>query len=142
MGDLSRNLSRHEMECECGCGFNTVDVELNDYIQETVYHFQELYGQRIVLDVTGGNRCVIHNEVVQKRYNKSYISLSSKSQHMFGRAMDFKLFLYATREQISPDEIYAYLNGRHHGRFGLGKYTNRTHFDTRSNGPARWDTTE
>jgi hypothetical protein len=28
MGDVSKNLSRSEMACNCGCGFDACDIEL------------------------------------------------------------------------------------------------------------------
>ena len=35
MGDISKNISRHELECHCGCGFNTVDYSLVIAIQDS-----------------------------------------------------------------------------------------------------------
>ena len=42
MGDLSPNLSRHEMACNNGCGFDTVDARLVDVLQDVVDHFENI----------------------------------------------------------------------------------------------------
>jgi hypothetical protein len=82
---------------------------------------------------------VKHNETVQKQYNPDYVAYSSKTQHMYARAADYKLFNRDTGEQIDPDRVADYLDSKYPDRYGIGRYSNRTHFDTRSNGPARWD---
>ena len=64
MGDLTKNLSRKEFECECGCGFDTVDFELASIIQEAVDYFTWAYSEDVYVIITGGNRCVEHNEKV------------------------------------------------------------------------------
>lgn len=130
MGDLSPNLSRHEMACKCGCGFDTVDIELVDVIQGCVDHFEDVYHTKVMLIVTGPNRCVMHNIDVGG---------APDSQHTKARAADFKLFINSGRDQIHPDEVAIYLEEWYPGKYGIGRYTNRTHLDTRSNGPARWD---
>ena len=28
MGDLTKNISRYEIACKCGCGFDTIDIEV------------------------------------------------------------------------------------------------------------------
>jgi uncharacterized protein YcbK (DUF882 family) len=134
MGDLSPNLSRHEMACRCGCGFDTVDVELVDVIQGTVDHFEDVYHTQVILVITGPNRCIMHNLEVTRDPN-------SRSQHTKARAMDFKLFMIVDgkKTQIHPDEVAIYLEEWYPDKYGIGRYSNRTHLDTRTNGPARWD---
>jgi uncharacterized protein YcbK (DUF882 family) len=139
MGDLTKNLSRSEFACECGCGFDTVDVELVEVLQKCVHHFEGVDGISARIKITGPNRCVEHNEKVQKHYNPDYVPYSSKTQHIYGRAADFKLFNRFTNEQIDPDRVADYLEQEYSGRFGMGRYSNRVHFDTRTIGPARWD---
>jgi uncharacterized protein YcbK (DUF882 family) len=133
MGDLSPNLSRHEMACRCGCGFDTVDVELVDVIQGAVDHFEDLYSCKVILVITGPNRCIMHNIAVGG---------ASDSQHTKARAMDFKLFMIVDgkKTQIHPDEVAIYLEEWYPDKYGIGRYSNRTHLDTRtSKGGARWD---
>jgi uncharacterized protein YcbK (DUF882 family) len=87
MGDLTKNLSRHEFACQCGCGFDTVDHDLPGILQEVADHFLELADRntvlRVMIDIKSGNRCEAHNLAEGG---------SSKSRHMWGRAADFKLF--------------------------------------------------
>ncbi len=130
MGNLTKNLSRSEFACRCGCGFDTVDIELAPAIQDSADHFSAVDLVDIRIDITGPNRCARHNEEVGGAIN---------SQHIYGRAADFKLFHRGTGEQVAPDRVADYLESKHPGRFGIGRYSNRTHFDTRTNGPARWD---
>lgn len=139
MGDLTKNISRSELECKCGCGFDTADFELVELLQKTVDHFEDIEGCSVRIDITGPNRCKEHNEKVQKQYNKNYVAYSSKTQHMDGRAADFKLFNRVTVKQIDPDRVADYLELECSGRFGIGRYRNRVHIDTRTVGPARWD---
>lgn len=139
MGDLTRNLSRSEFACQCGCGFDTVDTELVDTLQEVVDHFILCDGVDVSITITGPNRCVNHNEKVQKRYNLNYTPYSSLTQHMSARAVDFKLFDRRTKLQIDPDRVSHHLEVKYPQCFGIGRYNNRTHLDTRTNGPARWD---
>jgi len=142
MGDLTNNLSRSEFACECGCGFDTVDIELAPIIQGCADHFAaiELYDIRIAITaielydiriaITGPNRCVTHN---------ASVGGSANSQHIYARAVDFKLFHRANGMQVDPDRVADYLESKYPGKYGIGRYHNRTHFDNRTNGPARWD---
>lgn len=137
MGDLTTNISRSEMECECGCGFNTADFELINALQDTVDHFGHCY-----ILITGPNRCKKHNDELRKLYDETNgekgAKTAPKSQHIYGRGADFKLYDVVTRVQIDPDIVYDYLNDKYSGKFGLGLYSNRVHLDTRSGGCARW----
>lgn len=130
MGDLTKNLSRHEFACKCGCGFDTVDFELAHTIQESAYYFTAVDGINVMIQITGPNRCVKHN---------ADEGGADDSQHIYGRAADYKLFNRVTGKQIDPDRVADYLEKNHSGSFGVGRYNNRTHLDTRTNGPARWD---
>jgi uncharacterized protein YcbK (DUF882 family) len=130
MGDLTKNLSRHEFACRCGCGFDTVDVELAEALQNCVDHFSEEEDAIVRIDITGPNRCEKHN---------ADVGGAPGSQHTKARAADFKLFNRTTNKQIDPDRVANHLELEYSGRFGMGRYSNRTHFDTRTIGPARWD---
>ena len=130
MAKLTKNLSRHEFACKCGCGFDTVDAELIQALQDCVDHFSAIDLVDIRINITGPNRCAKHNEAVGGSIN---------SQHIYGRAADFKLFNRATGVQVDQDRVADYLDSEYAGLCGVGRYSNRTHFDTRSIGPARWD---
>lgn len=139
MGDLTENLSRKEFACNCGCGFDTVDTELIPALQHGVDFFENKYSCDVWIEITGPNRCYESN---LKLVLKGIAAVNS--QHVFGRAVDFKLFKVVLRngkrakgEQINPAEVYAFYNDNYH-EFGIGEYSNRLHLDSRSNGPARW----
>ena len=81
MGDLSKNLSRSEMACNCGCGFDAVDVELLFVFQTACDDFAEKLGvEKVVAGINSGCRCEAHN--AKEGGAKS-------SQHVKGKAMDF-----------------------------------------------------
>ena len=82
MGDLTKNLSRKEFACKCGCGFDTIDFMTVTLIQDSVGYFTKKYNSKIKVKITGPNRCKKHNEKIQKKYNPSYIPFSSKSRHI------------------------------------------------------------
>lgn len=130
MGDLTKNLSRSEFACECACGFDTVDIELAPVIQDSANHFAAVENINIRVDITGPNRCKAHNAAVGGADN---------SQHIYARAADYKLFNRSNGAQIHPDRVADYLEKKYPDKFGIGRYNNRTHIDTRTDGPARWD---
>jgi len=95
MGDLTKNLSRREFACQCGCGFDTADVELVKVLQECVDYF----GDNVRIQITGPNRCVEHN---------ASVGGASNSQHIYARAADFKIFIRFGLDQVDPDEVADY----------------------------------
>lgn len=113
MGDLSKNFSRHEFACKCGCGFDTVDVGLIYLLQGVRDHFKRR------VSINSACRCPAHN----KREGGS-----DKSQHLSGRAADIVV------DGASPSEVADYLEDKANG---LGRYDTFTHVDSRS-GKARW----
>lgn len=119
MGDLSKNFSRKEWECKCGCGFNTVDAELIKVLQEDV---RDYYKKPVTITPNGGCRCHIHNIACGG---------SNKSQHIQGKAADIKV------EGISPEVIYFYLCKKFPGKYGFGLYKTFVHVDVRED-EARW----
>ena len=130
MGDLTQNLSRSEFACRCGCGFDTVDIELPRIIQGAADHFARKFSTLIRVEVSGPNRCEAHNRDEGG---------ADDSQHLYARAGDIKLFIRRTGEQIYPDLVADYFETKYPGRLGIGRYNGRTHVDNRTNGPARWD---
>lgn len=139
MGDLTRNFSRHEFECECGCGFDTVDYGLITILQESVAYFEKKYNSKVSVTITGGNRCKEHNETVQKEVNNDYVPYSSKSTHIEAKAADHKHYRYVgeIKTQIPPIEVYNYYDEKYPNSCGVGLYSNRVHVDSR-NTKARW----
>lgn len=119
MGDLTKNLSRHEFACKCGCGFDTVDVETVGVIQAVCDHFS------CKVTITSGCRCPDHNKKVGG---------AKRSQHLRGRAADCKFSL------VEPEAVDHYLCESFGGKYGFGLYKTFNHIDTRSGPEARWGT--
>lgn len=118
MGDLSLNFNRKEFACKCGCGFDTVDHGLVVILEDVRRHFEK------PIKINSGCRCRAHNEAEGG---------SNGSQHTKGRAVDFVV------SGVNPDLVAVYLARVCFGRYGIGQYNGRTHVDSRTNGPARWD---
>lgn len=117
MGDLTKNLSRHEFACKCGCGFDTADIETVAVIQDVCDHFE------CGVIITSGCRCEDHNKAVGG---------SKNSEHKKARAADCKFI------GMSTDEIHDYLDKKYPDKYGFGIYNTFNHIDTRT-GKARWD---
>lgn len=115
MGDISNNFSRHEFACKCGCGKDTVDVELLKYLEQIRSHFD------VKCTITSGNRCANHNAAVGG---------VSTSQHLASRAADIVL------DNIDPSLVSELADQL--GVPGVGSYDTFTHIDSRSTGKARW----
>jgi uncharacterized protein YcbK (DUF882 family) len=118
MGNLSKNFSRYEFKCKCNtCPCDTADAELVKVLEQLRIQFG---GRKI--KITSGHRCPDHNEAVGG---------SENSQHLLGRAADIIV------EGVNPAFVYEYLDGRYPLSFGVGKYVDFTHIDTRDD-HARW----
>lgn len=124
MGDLSDDFSRSEFACKCGCGFDTVDYILVEYLQS----IRDYFGARVT--ITSGCRCVDYNEGVQIENVPRYIPYSSTSTHIYGRAADIVV------EGVSPDDVSEYADSI--GCGGVGSYKTFTHVDSRTKNGARW----
>jgi len=136
MGDLSKNLSRWEMTCRCKCGFNTVDHALVEILQDAADHFKSS------LAISGGNRCRCHNDKLREDHESSGgkrgANTAEHSQHIYGRAADFRLSRVSDGERIDPYVIYGYLDAKHPDSLGIGLYSNRVHVDTKTGKARRW----
>ena len=117
MGDISPNFSRYEFACRCGCGHNTIDAETLTVLETLRTHFGE------PVSVNSGNRCAKHNKAVGG---------ASNSQHLYGRAADINV------DSIPPNEVAKYLEHKYPAKYGIGRYRNFTHIDTRSGPAVRW----
>jgi uncharacterized protein YcbK (DUF882 family) len=125
MGDLSKNISRYEVACKCGCGFDSIDAETVAVVQAMCDEFAlQLGADRVVLNITSGARCLEWNMKVGS---------NDRSQHIKGRAIDF------TVNGVKPADVYAALVAACPDRYGIGRYEGFTHLDTRTGPAARWD---
>lgn len=123
MTQLSKNIWRSEVACKCGCGFDTIDIETVEIVQDCCDYFAKKLGQdRVYLNIHSGARCKKHNKAVGGKPN---------SQHLLGRALDISI------TGVKPDDVYKFLDGNYPTIYGLGSYSSFTHIDTRT-GIARW----
>ena len=92
MGDLSRNFSRSEFECKCGCGF----FKENPLLIATLQKIRDYANRKslnetdIPMFVNSGCRCAAHNAAVggvEERPDDP----GSGSQHLYGRAADVRI---------------------------------------------------
>jgi len=120
MGDLSKNFSRSEFACKCGCGQDTADYNLIQAAQWV----RDIVNSPV--SISSGNRC--------KNWNKK-INGSKTSMHLESKAMDFSVDGYR------PIEIYHLLDEKYPSKFGLGLYPAWCHIDVRD-GCARWNKVE
>ena len=128
MGNLTKNLSRSEFACTCGCGFDTVDFELVEVLQGAVDFFANKYSEPCYIIISGPNRCPCHNDECGGAAN---------SQHINGKAADHKIFKRLSDEPILPREMYEYYDTQYPDSLGVGWYHNRVHVDSRAT-KARW----
>ncbi len=118
MGDLSQNFSRYEFRCKCGqCDCGTADVELVKVLEQ----LRAQFGHRKIA-ITSGHRCAEYNEKVDGW---------PTSQHLLGRAADIVM------DGVEPSYVYEYLDKKYPRNYGIGKYDDFTHIDTRQE-YARW----
>mgnify|MGYP002624681816 CR=1 FL=1 len=73
MGNMTKNFSREEFTCKCGCGFNIIDNDLVNIIQEIRDEVNE------PIRINSGCRCAKHNQRVGGVRN---------SFHLQGKAAD------------------------------------------------------
>lgn len=117
MGDLTRNLSRSEFACKCGCGFDSADHQLVEILQEVRDRFEVVKGKPLPLVITSGNRCSEHN---------AKVGGAPKSNHTKGIAVDFMM------PEVEPSEIFDHLDGVFPDQYGLILYPGWVHFDVRA----------
>lgn len=117
MGDLSTHFSRYEMQCPCGCGFNTVDYELMHVLELIRGAFNR------PLDPEPVCRC--------KTFNDALEGSSSTSRHLWGQASDVSI------KGVDPKDIYEFLDNMFPNKYGIGLYDTWVHVDVRSE-KARW----
>jgi uncharacterized protein YcbK (DUF882 family) len=106
---ISKNFYRSEFECEGGCGFATVDVELIQLLEKIRRHFK---GKPITIN--SGCRCPSHNKNIMGH---------KSSKHMQGIAADIEV------KDVFPLEVYQYVDSLAPNKYGLGCYKTFTHID-------------
>lgn len=116
MKKLSKHFHREEFACKCGCGFDVVDFQLLEMLED----IRERFMKPVVINSAA--RCEKHNKNVGG---------SPTSQHLLGKAADIKI------EGEQPGYIGTYVDARRKDSFGVGVYDTFTHIDSRAV-KARW----
>ena len=112
---LSKNFSRYEFACNCGCGADDIDHRVVRMAQKIRDHFD------VPCEITSGVRCLEWN---RKQGSKD------TSQHVKGLAADI------IPEGVEPKEVADFILST--GFIGgLGRYKTFTHFDFRGSN-VRW----
>lgn len=110
----SRNFTRSEFSCNCGCSFNTVDAELLYILNAARSFFKS------PIRINSGCRCEQHNAKNNGAKN---------SYHLKGKAADIVVI------GVSPGKVYSYFTSKYPNKYGFGNYKSFTHVDVR---PAMW----
>jgi len=74
MGDITKNFSRKEFTCKCGCGYNAIDERLVHRLQVV----RDIVQVKMI--ISSGCRCVEHN---------ANVGGASVSYHIAGYAADW-----------------------------------------------------
>lgn len=140
MGDLTKNISRHEIACKCNnkfgkCNFTAMDFETINMVQDACDHFAEKLGvEKVVLRINSGSRCPKYNDTPKKLGG---VGASKGSYHKSSSAIDHRI------EGVSIKDLYDYYDEKYPNRLGLGYYPpggkrkGFVHIDPR-NYRARW----
>ena len=118
MGDLSANFSRREFACKCGCGFDTVDVELLQVLQDMADHFSDELDRKIMCIITSGCRCKKHNRLEGGE---------DESKHLLAIAADIVV------GSVEPIELFDYFDREYPSTLGIILYDWGVHVDVRQN---------
>jgi uncharacterized protein YcbK (DUF882 family) len=122
MGNVTKNFSRWEWACQCGCGFDQLAQPTIDLIQK----IRDVSGEK--LTITSGCRCPEHNAYVFGAKN----SLHLPDKDGFGWALDFRYSRGGSgwrRSNQRTMELYVYADQC--GAGGIGLYHGRIHIDQR-----------
>ena len=90
MGDLTTHFSKSEFACKCGCGFDNVNKDLIDNLE------QSRQATNLTYEISSGCRCEKHNKEIGGKPN---------SAHTRGKAVDIKCIGSQMRYVLVKDLI-------------------------------------
>lgn len=125
---LTKNFSKSEFECKCGCEMPDNVLENVKKLAEQLQIIRDYVQEPIIIN--SAYRCLRHNRMVGS---------NDRSQHPKGKAADIVILGFTPDETASVIEnmlTNETLPSFHIG--GLGRYNTFTHVDIRDN-YARWD---
>lgn len=113
---------RDDFSCKCGCGYNPVDFELLNVLNDVREHFG------VPLIISSGNRCPTHN---RNEGGAKY------SKHKYGIAADFRPTWNNPRFKELLTEMHQYLLDKYPDKYGIAIGDTFVHVDVR-NECSRW----
>ena len=122
---LSKNFSREEFACSDGCGFDVVDKELLDIVQDVRDHFDR------PVSISGGNRCWDNHVRIYKELGLG--TPPKKSGHLLGLAADIKV------KGVSPTMVKAYVDRKYGEKVNIGLYNTFVHIGIDEPRGRRWN---
>ena len=115
---LTKNFSKSEFECKCGCEMPEDILENIKYLAQHLQRLRDKFNAPI--KINSAYRCEYHNKA---------IGGSENSQHLKGYASDIVV------KGKTPLEVYDFIDKLQKLNMlklgGLGKYETFTHFDIR-----------
>ena len=130
MGNVTKNISRHELECKCGkCNVRIQDHELViEVVQNICDVIAERYGvDKVRLLILSPARCYEYNRIPVADDGPGS---NDESQHPRCTAMDIDIFV--GDERVPPSKVYEIANNMYPFGFGMGVYSWGLHIDCRS----------
>lgn len=114
MGDMTRNFSRSEFRCKCGCKEDHINMILVQILQAVRDNFEA------PVRIASGVRCAKRNQQVGG---------AKASQHLLGNAADIQI------AGVAPKTVAAFAASLMPGWGGVKAYPTFTHVDVR---PGLW----
>lgn len=115
----SKYFKRKEFACRCGCGFDVVDAELLQVLED----LRVTVGEPLV--VTSGCRCATHNKNEGGAKN---------SVHMTGKAADVR---FQSNSKTLVSALHQILLEKYPDKYGIASANSFTHIDVRAK-KSRW----
>lgn len=133
MGNISRNFSRSEFLCGCGCGAADPHPMLVAGLQQLCDLAQNAMTVPPVCHILSGTRCPARNRIVGGAPASKHLRLA----HGYSEAADIRLVGWSLRDTLTLAlEVERFAAG------GVGAYLRQNgwwlHLDVRMGGPARW----
>jgi uncharacterized protein YcbK (DUF882 family) len=131
---LTKNFSKSEFECKCGCEMPQDVLDNIKIVAEQLQIVQNRLGKEI--KINSAYRCPKHNKSIGGVYKIVNGKRIETSEHVLGKASDIVV------DGISPKNIFLLLNmmmvDKEIKTGGLGLYNTFVHIDFRGY-IARWD---
>lgn len=137
MGDLTRNFSRKEFECKCGCGAGNINPDHVKRLQQFRDYLENKTGEEYKIIVHSAVRCPQHNKSIGSKATSQHTWQANASNNR-PCATDIHA---ETREGIKMTSICLFDLAIEFGEFsGIGFYKTFIHVDSRQGRKARWKT--